>query len=266
MSDKPVSTEKADLPSMSLIREQAKWLAPARNWLLKQANLAGRRSILDLGCGFGIVTQELASQVNGRVVAIDHNFAALRTAPAALRSSGPTCGDAASLPFANGCFDLIFSQLSLLWMPLQPTIAEIRRVTQVNGVVVAIEPDYGGLIEYPADIALKDLWIAGLERAGADPLVGRKLPGALARAGFDVRVELFNELTPPVGARFDLLRGLPLTTYEQHVLDRTEYKARRLSAPWEQVAHLPFVLITATLPEAPHTKKPDLKRLLKGRS
>lgn len=265
MTDTPPTTEKVDLPSLRLIREQSKWLAPARSWLLKQANLVGRRSVLDLGCGFGVITQELAGLTSGRVTALDHNFGALRTAPAAFRNAGPTCADATALPYADGCFDLVFSQLALLWMPLEATLQEIRRVVQVGGALVAIEPDYGGLIEYPSDIALKDLWISGLERAGADPHVGRKLPGALAGLGFDVRVELFSEMTPPVGARFDLLRDLPLTTYEQHILDRIEYKAHRLSGAWQQVAHLPFMLITAELHQAAQTKKPDLKRLFKSK-
>ena len=84
MPDKQPKIDQVDLPSLRLIREQSKWLAPARSWLLKQADLASRHSVLDLGCGFGIVTQELAAQAKGRVVALDHNYAALRTAPAAL--------------------------------------------------------------------------------------------------------------------------------------------------------------------------------------
>ena len=263
MPDKHDHGEQADLPSMRLIREQAKWLAPARSWLLKQADLPSRRSVLDLGCGFGAVTQELSSQAGGRVVALDHNYTALRTAPAALRASGPACGDATALPFADGSFDLVFSQLALLWMPLASTLPEIRRVMRVGGALLAIEPDYGGLIEYPPEIALKDLWMAALERAGADPLIGRKLPAALAHLGFEVKVELFNEMTPPVGARFDLLRGLPLTGYEQKLLDRTEFQAQRLSGPWQQVAHLPFVLITAVVKEPASAKKSGLGKLLK---
>ena len=167
------------------------------------------------------------------------------------------------MPFADASFDLVFSQLALLWMPLEPTLAEIRRVMQVGGAFVAIEPDYGGLIEYPPEIAIKDLWTSGLQRAGGDPLIGRKLPGALAHLGFEVQIELFNEMTPPVGARFDLLRGLPLTGYEQKLLDKFEYQASRMSGPWQQVAHLPFMLITAVVQEQPSGKKPGLAGLFR---
>ncbi len=50
---------------------------------------------------------------------------------------------------------------------------------------MAIEPDYGGMIEYPPEIAAKDIWINALTRAGADPFMGRKLPGMLRCAGLE---------------------------------------------------------------------------------
>ncbi len=62
---------------------------------------------------------------------------------------------------------------------LASAIKEIYRVLQPKGMLVAIEPDYGGMIEYPPEIATGDLWIAALSRAGADPCIGRKLPSIL---------------------------------------------------------------------------------------
>jgi hypothetical protein len=44
-----------------------------------------------------------------------------------------------------------------------------------------------------------------------------------------------------------MLRDLPLTRGEQRALRRAERRAAELSAaPWGQVAHLPFLLLTAT--------------------
>lgn len=250
-----MNNEQADLPSLRLIRDQAAWLAPARSWLLQRANVEQRRSLLDLGCGFGVVSQELARLSSGRVVALDYNLPALLTAPAMLRTSAPACADATRLPFADASFDLVFCQLALLWMPLEPALAEVRRVTQPGGVLVAIEPDYGGMIEHPAELATSELWLAGLKRAGADPLVGRKLPGLLAGHGFDVQVELMNELTPPVAQRFDLLRGLPLKRKERRQAKAIERSAKRLREPWQQVVHLPFMLVTAQLKDTTGMRK-----------
>ena len=69
-----------------------------------------------------------------------------------------------------------------------------------------------------------------------------------------------------VGGLDHLLRGLPLTSYEQHLLDKIEYQAHRLSAPWQQVAHLPFVLITAVMKDHGTGKKPVLPKFLKKES
>ena len=119
------------------------------------------------------------------------------------------------LPFADSAFDLIFTQLALLWInPVEQALDEIHRVMLPGGALVALEPDYGGLIEYPPEIAAREVWMNALERAGADPLTGRKLPGMLAARGFAVNVGLFDTLYAPSAARFDFLRDLPLTTTE----------------------------------------------------
>lgn len=54
---------------------------------------------------------------------------------------------------------------------------------------MAIEPDYGGMLEWPEGVGLKEVWIAALTRVGADPRWGGKLPGVLARGAIHVRVE-----------------------------------------------------------------------------
>mgnify|MGYP001335361412 FL=1 len=262
-----MKVEQADLPSMRLIRDQAAWLAPARSWLLKQANASQRRSLLDLGCGFGVISQELVKLSRGRVVALDHSLPALLAAPSALRKSPPACADAARLPFSDASFDLVFCQLALLWMPLEATLAEVRRVLQPGGALVAIEPDYGGMIEHPPELATRDLWVDALRRAGADPLVGRKLPGLLAGHGFEVQVELMSKLTAPVPQRFDLLRGLPLTGYERKQVDALKHRAGKMDAPWQQVVHLPFMLVTAQIKETPRRGRSmaPWRRLTDGR-
>jgi SAM-dependent methyltransferase len=159
-------------------------------------------------------------------------------------------GDARRLPFLDATFDLIFSQLTLLWIrPLAYALDESVRVLRPGGAWVAIEPDYGGMIEYPSESATRPLWQAALRRVGANPDVGRRLPGELAARGLTVRVELLDQLVPPDPARFDLLRGLPLTEDERtrlaHIEAISESKWASSSHPWAEVAHLPFFLIIA---------------------
>ena len=229
-----------DLPPPELLQQQADWLAAARGRLLRRVQVARRRRVLDLGCGRGIVTGELVRRSGGTVVALDRNRPALGDDDRPFADAARVCADAARLPFAQERFDLVFCQFALLWMDAPAAVGEIRRVLRPGGLLVAIEPDYGGMIEYPAEIATRDLWLAGITRAGGDPLVGRKLPGLLRRAGWDVRVDLLDRLEPPSPTRFDLLRGLPLDADQRATLDHIA------ALSTDALVHLPLFLITAT--------------------
>ena len=239
-----ISTTAA-VPSAALLQHQTEWLAPARARLLRRIHIARRQRVLDLGAGRGAVTAELVRRAGGTVIALDHEVAALKEIQAgAVHLVG---GDAQRLPFPAAHFDLVFSQLTTLWInEIAAAVQEVWRVLMADGVWIVLAPDYGGMMEHPPEIVTRELWIAGLQRAGADPQVGRKLPGLCAEQGFEVRVDLFEVLRPPATQRFDLLRGLPLTVEERTQLDHIERQTETLTGPWSQVAHLPFFLITAT--------------------
>jgi SAM-dependent methyltransferase len=239
-----------DLPAPEMLAQQAEWLSPARGRLLRQVGIARRKRVLDLGASYGAVTGELVRRAGGMVVALDRAVVALRDG-AAFSGAARTGGDARWLPFADAAFDLIFTQLTLLWVqPVTCALDEIRRVLRPGGALVALEPDYGGMIEHPPEIAACELWLSALERAGADPLIGRKLPGLLAARGFTVSVGLFESLYAPSTTRFDFLRDLPLTAAEALTLERIEMEAVVRRNSWAQVAHLPFFLVTAIRAES----------------
>ena len=242
------------LPSKSLLQAQAEWLAPARARLLRRVGIARRRRILDLGAGYGAVTGELARRGGGFVAALDTSTSSVS---ALLNSPGfPICGDALSLPFADNSFDLVFCQCVLMWVTstgavtgsvgLKTAVSEIHRVLEPNGVLIALEPDYAGMIEHPPEIATRDIWLSALARVGAEPRVGRMLPGMLAAQGFEVRIDLLDSVPMPSATRFDFLHTLPLLPEEKSTLDRVMIAADNLTGTWEQVAHLPFFLISAT--------------------
>jgi SAM-dependent methyltransferase len=248
-----------------LLNEQAIWLAPARARLLRRVAIAHRQRLLDLGAGPGAVTPELVRRSGGLVVALDRDLDALQTdsdgydkkswggdltgwqsgIASNLSGLARVGGDGRSLPFAAHSFDLVFCQCVLMWIDdLETAVAEIRRVLTNDGVLIALEPDYGGMIEHPPELATQPLWLDGLRRAGADPFVGRKLPGLLHAHGFEVRVSLFDTLTAPENGRFALLRSLTLTPDEEARLQTIE--AKTAVTPWP-IAHLPFFLIEAKL-------------------
>lgn len=230
------------LPQAHLLQQQAEWLAPARSRLLRGVGIAHRRRILDLGAGYGAVTAELARRGGGMVAALDRDVAALS------QIAGAPCigADALRLPFAAASFDLVFCQCVLMWVAQAATaVAQIQRVLQPGGVLIALEPDYGGMIEHPPEIATRDLWLAALQRAGAEAHMGRILPGLLSAQGFQVRVNLLDEVTAPSPTRFEFLRALPLAEAEVVRLHHAEKAATALSKTAMPVAHLPFMLVTA---------------------
>lgn len=230
--DRRFSAVRPALPSKTLARTQAKWLRGARSRLLRRVDIANRRRILEIGAGWGFVSEELRSRCGGRVVALDLSF------PDSIDGVEQIIGDAELIPFPDGSFDLVFSQLALLWMA-QPehAIDEAYRVLELRGAFVAIEPDYGGMMEMPLESSLKDVWIAALTRMGADPLIGRKLPAWFTRTGYRVETRFLDRLEDADSARFDFLNELPLTAEERAWVESLRQLETR------PVVHLPFWLI-----------------------
>jgi SAM-dependent methyltransferase len=232
-------------PAPELLQQQAAWLEPARARLLRRVQIAQRKLVLDLGCGPGAVSGELVRRAGGRVVALDWSLNALTLDSRPFAGAHRVCGDAERLPFADDMFDLIFAQFTLLWINAAAAVREAHRALQPGGALVALEPDYGGLIEHPGAIITRPLWRSGLRRAGAEPEIGRRLPGLLRQVGFQVQVDLLDHLASPSPMRFDFLRGLPLSETERESL-RTIEQADRQCDDRTRVVHLPVFLITAT--------------------
>jgi SAM-dependent methyltransferase len=227
------------LPSRELLQIQSEWLAEARARILRLAEVARRKSVLDLGCGYGIVTEELRRRTSGTVVALDRSPQALAGVPLAV------CGNADELPFQNQTFDLIFSQNVLLWIrSKEDVIKEACRVLKKHGLWLLLEPDYGAMIEYPREVESASIWIDALKRCGADPRIGRKLPLLLRAEDFSIRIELLPRLENPSMARFDFLAELDLTKEEERQLQRIQRLSQTLS-PADYVCHLPYFLIIA---------------------
>jgi trans-aconitate 2-methyltransferase len=97
--------------------------SPQQSWarrVLARVPLSGSETVLDLGCGTGRVTGELAARVPaGRVVAADRSPAMLATAREWLRLNAPTVhvvqADGAALPFQR-TFDAVFSTATFHWI------------------------------------------------------------------------------------------------------------------------------------------------------
>ncbi len=161
------------------------WLTPAAH-------------VLDVGCGPGTITVDLAGRVPaGRVTGIDAAAEALADARAEAarrdqRNVTFDVGDVRQLGFDDASFDIVHAHqvLQHLADPVA-ALAEMRRVCRPGGVVAARDGDYGGFLWFPEDPELSE-WLTLYQRVaratGGEPDAGRRLLAWARRAGCtDVR-------------------------------------------------------------------------------
>jgi SAM-dependent methyltransferase len=172
--------------------QQARWTENLREYLFERAGIQSARRVLEVGCGTGVLLSELQNRTQALIYGLDINLEniqfAVDAAPVALLSQA----DGLALPFPRGFFDLTFCHFLLLWVSKPEQIAaEMRRVTRPGGSVIALaEPDYGGRIDYPEELAeLGRRQAAALRNQGADPRMGRRLAEVFHRSGLlDVEI------------------------------------------------------------------------------
>lgn len=100
-----------------------------------QAGLADPLRILDGGCGTGYGAALLRQHwPQARVVGCDLAPAMLQQARA--RGVAAVCGDLERLPFADACFDMVWSSLALQWCQPEVVYAELQRVLAPGGMLV----------------------------------------------------------------------------------------------------------------------------------
>jgi SAM-dependent methyltransferase len=151
-------------------------------------------SLLDVGCGPGTITADLATRVApGRVVGVDRSpdvvAEARRAFPATPgRNLVFEVGDVYALDYPDACFDAVVAHqvLQHLRDPVAALI-EARRVTVAGGLLAVRDVDYAATLWWPPDPRL-DRWL-GLyhdltRRNGAQADAGRRLAAWVRQAGW----------------------------------------------------------------------------------
>ncbi|WP_169303115.1 malonyl-ACP O-methyltransferase BioC [Thalassotalea mangrovi] len=138
--------------------------------------------MLDLGCGTGYFTQQLAKRALSGITALDLSPEMLSFAKQRNYATEPDwiCGDAHALPLPGNSHDLIFSNLVLQWTkPLTLALKEAYRVLTPGGHMV-----FSTLIQGTLD-ELKQAWATvDNDRHVIDYLTAAQVDCAWLQAGF----------------------------------------------------------------------------------
>ena len=210
---------------------------PVSTELLATAALRTGERVLDVACGTGVVARLAAASVGptGTVTGVDVAPDMIDVAEATPVPDGTAIdwhlGDATSLPFDDGTYDVVLCQMGLMFMD-DPgaAVAEMKRVLAAGGRVVVSTP---GTIQ-PAFAVLEN---ALVEHISADL-------GGFVRAVFSMH---------DPDALAALLRDAEL----HHVTARVTPVALHLPAPgeflWQYINLTPMAPIVAQAPEAART-------------
>ncbi len=168
------------------------WL-PTTSALLDRVELLPGLSCLDLGCGSGDVTFELARRAgpSGRVTGVDMDQVKLDLARQAAVAQGISNVDFRVLNVSAWAepdtYDVVYCRLLLqhLGRPVE-VLRTMWEAVRAGGVIVVEDADFeGSFCDPPSDgfAFWVDAYQRVLERSGGDPLLGRKLHRYFREAG-----------------------------------------------------------------------------------
>jgi SAM-dependent methyltransferase len=165
----------------------------ARAEYLDLLELQPGHRVLDVGCGSGVVTRDMARRVlpSGRAVGVDPSAEFLTIARDLARAEGLAGvaefreGSALALPFGDAEFDVALAATVLVHIPGgDAAVPEMVRVVRPGGRVGIFDFDGDSLLISHPDRALTRRIVAAFsDHAAVDGWLVRRLPGLLSRAG-----------------------------------------------------------------------------------
>jgi arsenite methyltransferase len=159
--------------------------------------------ILDVGCGPGHLTRELAEAVGpgGRVCGVDVSeqmlALAANTGAELVRVSGT------DLPFDEEAFDAaVATQVYEFVTDLPAALAELRRVLRPGGRALILDTDWDSIVWHSSDRLRMQRVLDGWRRRLADSRLPRTLRAHLKDAGFEVSGHEVFTIFDPIGDEY----------------------------------------------------------------
>ncbi|MFS4104692.1 class I SAM-dependent methyltransferase [Streptomyces sp. PD-S100-1] len=170
------------------------WRTAANSAAYLLGSLKPHMKVLDIGCGPGTITADLAELVpDGHVTGVDRAPGVLEQARATAAERGLenvefAVADVHALDWPDDTFCVVHAHQVLQHVgdPVQ-ALREMRRVTKPGGYVAVRDADYAAMTWYPQVPGLED-WLDLYERVaranGGEPDAGRRLRSWALAAGF----------------------------------------------------------------------------------
>ncbi|KAI9709014.1 MAG: hypothetical protein M1812_007827 [Candelaria pacifica] len=194
MAQKSTSTAYVSGHQESVLRSHS-WRTAANSAGYLLDSLLPHMQILDVGCGPGTITADLAVLVpNGHVTGLDSTSGVLDQARATanernIKNIEFVEGDILKLDYPDDSFDVVHAHQVVQHVPDHVgALREMRRVCRPGGLVACRELDFSTMTFYPEDHGLgewKELWLRVARAHGSEPDAGRRLKAWAHEAGFD---------------------------------------------------------------------------------
>lgn len=244
------------------VTDSYRWRTAANSAAYALQEFTPGRTVLDLGCGPGTITTDLAARVApARVTAVDADERALDLARATAAEAGAEnidfrTADALALDLPDDTYDIVHAHqvLQHLSDPVR-ALAEMRRVARPGGIVAACDSDYAGMHWYPLLPELQE-WLDLYRRVArandGEPDAGRRMLAWAHAAGFtDVTytAEAWGHAAPERSAWWGRMwaeRILSSDMGRQAAAEgfATEDDLKRISAGWHRFAEHPDAVFT----------------------
>ena len=217
MADSKHYVIRGGIAGRERLRLLSRVMRPSTMALLDRLGIRDGFTCLDVGCGGGDVTLELARRVapHGRAVGTDIDATKLELARDEARQQGiPNVEFQLSDVREAGAstFDVVHARYLLTHLsdPTSALVAFYRHL-RPGGLVAVEDIDFSGCFTYPECKAFRryhELYCAVVRRRGGDPNIGPRLPLLLKQCGFDV---IGMSVVQPVGTQGEVKLINPIT-------------------------------------------------------